>query len=50
MRSASNPADVVPPYFRQILHASPLRMRENLSERSLLAFSNISGRSVSFLF
>ena len=29
------PADVFPPYFRQISHASPLRMRENLSERGL---------------
>ena len=26
-----------PPYFRQILHASPLRMRVNLSETGLLS-------------
>ena len=40
MRSARNPADMSPPppplHFRQISHASPLYMRENVSERGLL--------------
>ena len=35
MRSASNPADVFPPTSGRFPHASPLRMRENLSERGL---------------
>ena len=29
------PSWCVPPYIRQIVHASPLRMRENLNERGL---------------
>ena len=30
------------PYFRQILHASPLRMRKNLIERGLLSSQSTS--------
>ena len=35
MRSASNPADVFPPTSGRFHTPSPLRMRENLSEKGL---------------
>ena len=35
--TGQQPSWRVPPYFRQISHASPLLMRENLSERGLIS-------------